>query len=205
MTNEACHNYIELLSARLDGEITARMEGELEDHLEHCDDCRVAAARLEQLDRRLRVRPALPVPDLRDVVLATSRPARLGRGGWLRPSLAWIACIVLAQSVLVLVLGELDGADTHQARHIGAFGVALAVGFAYVAWRPHRAIGLLPFSMALMLTMTLSALFDVIDGGRSVLQEAVHVSELVGLVLVWMIAGSPGWGRMPRPRLRTAH
>ncbi len=200
VTTDTCDHYVELLSARLDGETTARVEAELEDHLEHCDDCRVAAARMEQTDRFVRVRPAQQVPDLREVVLATSRPARLGRGGWLRPSLVWVGLVALVQSVIVLVLGELDGADTHQARHIGAFGVALGVGFLYVAWRPHRAVGLLPFSAALMVTMTVSAVFDVIDGGRTVLQESVHVSELIGLVLVWMIAGSPGLDRLPRRR-----
>ncbi len=184
----------------MDGETTARVEAELEEHLTGCASCRAVASQFERVDRWTRVRPAERVPDLRPVVLASSRPARLGRGGWLRPSLAWVAAVVLVQSVVVLVLGELDGADVHQARHIGAFGVALGVGFAYVAWRPHRAVGLLPFTVAWTVTMTVSAVFDILDGGRTVVQEAVHVGELVGLVLIWMIAGSPGLERLHRPR-----
>ncbi len=33
------------------------------------------------------------------------------------------------------------------ARHLGAFGVALSIGLLYVAWRPHRAYGMLPFAV----------------------------------------------------------
>ncbi len=203
VTNDSCDHWIDVLSARMDGETTARVEAELEEHLTGCASCRAVSSQFERVDRWTRVRPAERVPDLRPVVLASSRPARLGRGGWLRPSLAWVAAVVLVQSVVVLVLGELDGADVHHARHIGAFGVALGVGFAYVAWRPHRAVGLLPFTVALTVTMTVSAVFDILDGGRTVVQEAVHVGELVGLVLIWMIAGSPGLERLHR--LRPAH
>lgn len=202
--SESCDDFVELISARLDGETTVSDEARLDAHLESCGDCRSVAARVQLTDRAFRVRPAQAVPDLREVVLSSSRPAHLGWHGWLRPSLAWLACIVLVQSVIVLVLGELAGADTHQARHIGAFGVALGVGFAYVAWRPHRAIGLLPFTVALMITLSASAVFDVVDGGRTPLQEAVHVTELIGLVLIWMIAGSPGLSRVTR-LIRPAH
>jgi hypothetical protein len=41
--------------------------------------------------------------------------------------------------------------------------------------------------------MLASAVFDLLDGGRSALAESVHLAELVGLTLLWMLAGSPGW------------
>ena len=34
------------------------------------------------------------------------------------------------------------------------------------------------------------------DQVRTPLAETVHLTELVGLVLLWMIAGSPGWERL---------
>lgn len=186
---EAAH---ELLSARLDGEATGEERHRLDAHLAWCTGCRAHAAELDELSRLVRVRPAEPVPDLVAAVTARARPARLGRGGWLRPALAWVAVVMLAQSAPALVLGELGGADTHNARHLGAFGVALAIGFAYVAWRPHRAFGLLPFTAALVGTMLVALVADVVGNGRSAVAELVHVTELVGLVLLWMIAGSPG-------------
>lgn len=111
----------------------------------------------------------------------------------MRPGLAWVAVVLFAQNVMPLVFGETEGAETHLARHLGAFGVALAIGFAYVAWRPHRAFGMLPFVGALVVSMMASTAFDLADGGRSALAEATHLAELAGLALLWMIAGSPGW------------
>ncbi len=155
--------------------------------------CASFAERLALVDRRVRLRPAEPVPDLVMAVTSRVRPAVLGRGGWMRPGLAWVAVVLFAQNVAPLVFGETQGAETHLARHLGAFGVALAIGFAYVAWRPHRAFGMLPFVGALVVSMLASTGFDLADGGRSALAEASHLAELAGLALLWMIAGSPGW------------
>ncbi len=165
----------------------------VDQHLASCPECRVHAERVARLDRVVRVRPAEPVPDLVAAVTARARPARLGRGGWMRPALAWVAVVMLVQSVPPLVLGELGGIDAHFARHLGAFGTALAIGFAFAAWKPHRAFGLLPFTAALVATTLVSIGADVISGTRTPLAELLHVTELAGLVLLWMIAGSPGW------------
>ena len=134
-----------------------------------------------------------PVPDLVERVVARARPARLGRANWMRPALAWVAVVMLVQSVPALVLGDASGANPHMARHLGAFGAALAIGFAYAAWRPHRAFGLLPFTGALVATTVVSAITDTADGSVRPLSESTHIAELIGLVLLWMIAGSPGW------------
>lgn len=188
----SCDTARELISARLDGEATGDERHLLEAHLHHCAACRSHADALDELTRGLRVRPAEDMPDLVATVTARVRPARLGRGGWLRPALAWVALVMFVQSVPALVLGDLGGTDTHHARHLGAFGVALAIGFAYAAWRPHRAFGMLPFTAALVGTMLVALVADVVGSGRSAVSEIVHVTELVGLVLLWMIAGSPG-------------
>lgn len=188
-----CDESIELLSVVADDEATRLERLALDTHLEECESCRHVAARFASVDRRIRFRPAEPVPDLVMAVTTRARPAVLGRGGWMRPGLAWVAVVLLAQNISPLVFGTVDGAETHLARHLGAFGVALAIGFAYAAWRPHRAFGMLPFVAALVVTMTASAGFDLLDGGRSAIAEATHLAELVGLALLWMIAGSPGW------------
>jgi predicted anti-sigma-YlaC factor YlaD len=204
-----CDTAREILSAQLDGEATADERERLHVHLTGCTDCQQLWARYLQLDRRVRLRPAEAVPDLRPAILTRSRPAVLGWHGWMRPALVWVALVLVVQNVTALVAGEMDGAEVHLARHLGAFGVALGIGLAFVAWRPHRAYGLLPFAGALIATMMLSAAFDIVENGRSAVSEISHLAELGGLWLVWMIAGSPGrpdWAairhalsRHPRP------
>ena len=188
-----CDVVRDVLSARLDGEALADETAVAERHLTTCVDCRTFAERLAVLDRSVRVRSAEPVPDLVERVVARARPARLGRANWMRPALAWVAVVMLVQSVPALVLGDASGANPHMARHLGAFGAALAIGFAYAAWRPHRAFGLLPFTGALVATTVVSAITDTADGSVRPLSESTHIAELIGLVLLWMIAGSPGW------------
>jgi predicted anti-sigma-YlaC factor YlaD len=111
----------------------------------------------------------------------------------MRPALAWVAVVMFVQSIPALILGHTPGADHHMARHLGAFSVALAIGFAYCAWKPHRAFGMLPFTAALVATTIVSAVTDTVTGGSTALSETVHIAEATGLVLLWMIAGSPGW------------
>ena len=126
-----CELARDLLSAVTDGETTSEETTAVAQHVEHCSACRSYSERLDVLDRQIRIRPAEPVPDLVSAVTARARPARLGRGGWLRPALAWIALVMFAQSIPALILGNTAGTDEHIARHLGAFGVALAIGFAF--------------------------------------------------------------------------
>lgn len=188
-----CELARELLSVVADDEATKEDEAAVAEHVESCLACATYSQHLAALDRQIRIRPAEPVPDLVAAVTARARPAKLGRGGWLRPALAWIAVVMFAQSIPALVLGNSTGTDEHMARHLGAFGAALAIGFAFSAWKPHRAFGLLPFTAALVGTTLVSLGADVLGSGQSPLAESVHLTELIGLTLLWMISGSPGW------------
>src|SRR5690606_1226918 len=149
------------------------------------------------LARAVRLRPFSP-PPARAIDLPTTnrprsssklgtRPVRLGRGGWLRPALAWCGVVIALQSVEPLVFGSIDGAPTHVARHVRASASALARGLRYAAGRPRRAFGLLPLVAALLATTIVGAVLDTASGARSPWAETVHVSEIAGTVLLWLV------------------
>jgi predicted anti-sigma-YlaC factor YlaD len=198
-----CDRGRQLVSAAADGELQAGEQRRLTDHLASCAACRGFAEQVAVLTRQSRLRGVAPDPDFVARVMDRARTTRLGRGGWLRPALAWCGVVVMVQSARPLLLGELAGTTTHVARHVGASALALAVGLLYAAWKPHRAHGLLPLIGALLVTTLFGTLLDTLDGARRAGAEAVHIAELLGMALLWMVAGSPGWERLVaalRPR-----
>jgi predicted anti-sigma-YlaC factor YlaD len=176
----------------LDGEADADERTSATAHLAACDACRSWYEVVSHLHRLVRVQPADAVPDLTAGILARAHPPTLGRREWIRTTLAVVALTELALAVPAL-LGHDTGATVHLARHIGALTAALALGYLYAAWRPVRAFGLLPVAGALAVTMTVTALLDVVQGRAVALNEAGHLLDVAALVLLWMLAGRPGW------------
>jgi hypothetical protein len=116
--------------------------------------------------------------------------------------------VVVALTQLVIALPDLidrtePGTTAHESRHVGAMAVALALGLLYTAKVPARAYGILPITAALAATMLASAIFDVTRGSTPLLGESVHIVELVGFVLVWLLAGRPGIPRYLRRKPRS--
>lgn len=185
-----CAAIRELFSAQLDQEATRDEETAANAHLGRCASCRAWWSEVGQVNRVLRVRLAETIPDLAPAVLARAHPPTVGRRQWVRAALAAVAAGELVLAAPGLVLGE-GAASVHDARHLGSFGVAMAVGLFYVALRPSRAFGILPIVVALAVTMLASALVDVAHARTTSLSEAHHVLELGGLVLVWVLAGRP--------------
>lgn len=192
---DPCDGYRMLVSASLDGEASVADELALERHLAGCLGCTEFRDDAAALTRHVRVRASVPDSVFVARVMADVPPSRLGRTGWPRPVLAWCAIVIAFQGFAPLFLGEADGAPAHLARHIGASSLALACGLLYAAWRPARAYGLLPFVGALVATTLAAAVVDTVDGSRSALAEATHAAEIVGLVVLWIVGGSPGWDR----------
>lgn len=187
----------ELLSAQLDQETTPQETAAANGHLGRCATCRSWWHDIGQVNRLLRVRIADDVPDIATPVLSLANPPSVGRRQWVRISLGVVAATELALAVPGLLLG--DGASSiHDARHLGSFGVAVAIGLLYVAWRPARAYGILPIVTALALTMFVTAILDTVHGRVTSAGEAHHALEMIGLVLVWMLAGRPAPRRLRR-------
>lgn len=199
-----CTSARELVSADLDGELPADRRPVLDRHLRGCAECRGWADRAHRLHLRVRLRPAEPVPDLTTAILARVPAAAPSVHLALRYALAAVAAVLVVIELPLLVLGEQAGASEHLSRHLGAFGVALAAGLAVAAWRPERADGLVPLALTLGVTVVVSGVVDLANGRSSALAEAHHVVELVGVTLVWLMAGrrSPlAWARPNRPAI----
>jgi predicted anti-sigma-YlaC factor YlaD len=189
------------LSARLDGERPGIPDSAIDAHLGSCAACRSHAEALARLHRTVRLTRAGDIPDLTPGILhAIGQDAsRAERTLGLRVCLALVGLLQIAMAAPALVLGDDAGLPVHTARHIGSFGVALAIGFLFVAWRPERAAGLLPVAFALIACLVGTSLLDVAAGRTGVIGETAHVTEIVGLAVTWMLARP-----LAAPRVRAA-
>ena len=191
-----CSSYRELISARLDDELTALESEALHTHLDHCPGCSSFAAQAAALVPVVRVRAADPIPDLVAPILAAAKaPKRDAIRDAARLMLAWVAIVELAFALPALVLGDSSGATSHVACHLGSFDVAIAAGLLYAVWRPQRALALVPVALVLTGCVIVTATFDLTDGSTSSGLEAHHLVDLLGFALLWIVAGRPVPGR----------
>jgi hypothetical protein len=139
--------------------------------------------------------------DLAPLVLNRAGAPSLGSGEWKRSLLGAVGVTLFLLSIPGVLFGSSVsgaalGASDHSGRHLGAFGAALAFGFLYAAWRPERAIGLVPLTSALGALILLTGIIDTARGSATGLAEAGHLLELIGVAMVWEVSG--GRRRLPR-------
>ncbi len=141
------------------------------------------------------------MPDLTAQVLVAIGQVRgrESRPSALRLGLAAVAVVQLVASLPALILGDDAGLPVHAARHLGSFGVALAIGFLVAAWKPNRVAGVLPVVAALVVCLVATSALDVAAGRTAALGEIGHSTELVGVVLLWLMARTS-----PSPRVAPA-
>ncbi len=196
-----CDPWIEAISARVDGEAPTIDDRLLDAHLISCTSCRAYADNVHRL-RRASVDVAVPMADLSTRVVKAAKLTDRGSVWWvLRLGLGVVAVQVMVLSAPALFLGHSSGSDAHAARHLGSFAVAYAIGLLVVALRPAKARGILPLAAALAGCLAITAVIDVIEGHVPAVTEIHHVPEVIGLVLVWMIAIPQ---RLPRSARRRA-
>lgn len=188
-----------LISAGLDGELSATETSALAAHLDSCAECRRLESSLLIHHRLVRVGSIDEIPDLAPRVLAIAHPPRLGRRGWVRQALAVIGLTELVIALPALIFGDDGGAPVHVARHAGSLGAALGFALLYVALKPTRAYGLLPFVASLAAFMFASSILDLVFDRASIVTESTHLVEFAGMIFVWLLAGRPRPG-LPNPR-----
>jgi CHASE2 domain-containing sensor protein len=88
-------------------------------------------------------------------------------------------------------LGDEQATSAHAARHLGAFSIAYAAGLLVVVARPARARTILPVAAVLAGALLITAVIDIAEGNVPLFGEAVHMPELLSVVLIWLLANVP--------------
>ncbi len=184
-----CEHWREAISARGDGEDPGIDPRILDAHVRSCAGCRAYERELDAMSMAFRLNTVAAMPDLsRRVVKRVALLDRMSRWGVLRGALAILALrIIFFALPSVLPGGDLASAD-HDVRHLGSFSIAYAVGLLVVVARPARARTMLPVASVLAGALVLTALGDVGAGRVPLLGEAVHLSEVASVPLVWLLA-----------------
>ncbi len=121
-------------------------------------------------------------------------PHRFAMHRWIRVALGWAGLLLVVWNVVDMFSAG-SGAAIHLERHRAAFAVALGLAFLFVAWRPDRAYGMVPFAATFTFALSVSAVIDVVNGATTLLRESAHLIEILGLVLLWTLGFAVGPGR----------
>lgn len=135
----------------------------------------------------MRLAPADPVPDLTAAIMHAV-PANSSQREAARWSLAVVAVAQLVLALPALLWGSGIDAPVHPTRELGSWSAALAVGLLVAAWQPARARGMLPMAAVLVTVLTAGATVDVVAGRTGGPGESVHLLEVAGVALLWLLA-----------------
>lgn len=177
------------ISALLDSEDGCVERGALEEHLAGCASCRRWREQAHEVTRRFRLLPAdVPTPK-QTLLAAAAQQAALGRRRLDTTTLTRIALVLvalaqIAVAVPALLLGSDHDAPIHVAHEMGAFDLALAVGFLVAAARPSRSHGMTAIVGAAALVLILTACVDLAAARTSPAEEAPHLLAVMGWLLL---------------------
>ncbi|MEN3263214.1 MAG: hypothetical protein V7646_108 [Pseudonocardia sp.] len=206
-----CEIARDVLSAWLDGEQSVPGRDEVNAHVAGCGGCRSWQEGAHRLARQVWLKPARPRSDdtariLKAVIDEQAARRAVRRGPRLvRVGLAVVALAQFVITIPALVLGDAGiGVPPHASHELGAFNLALAVGFAVAALRPVHARGMRPLVGIATACLIVLAGVDTANGQTTLLAEVPHVIAVIGLVLLMLVAErSPAtmfrrWSRLVR-------
>lgn len=183
-----CRRWRDAISARADGEDPGLDPRLVATHLARCADCRAFAAAVVA-SPPIAVTPGAAVADLSRPIARLAAAADRARASVVvRGLLVVVAVEIIALSLPALVLGDQADTARHAARHLGAFTVAYGVGLLVVAARPARARTMLPVATVLAGALVCGAVVDLVQGRVPIVDEVLHLPELVSVLLVWLLA-----------------
>lgn len=197
-TDPTCLAACEWLSAARDGE--AAHDAALAGHVDSCTDCTAWADGLDVVTRTTRLRApnaprtlAASLPPLGAADRATDGAAAVtaARSVLAIAAVSGVLAVLLGMSNVIghAHLGSIDGRDAWGMK------IALLVGFALAAWRPHRhAAGLLPIATIAAIVTVGTSVIALSGGETRLLDEVLHLPILlgaIGSVLAFRAASAP--------------
>lgn len=189
-----CDEIRESISARLDGEYAALPADVVDHHLAECAECRSWTLDVERLRRTARLSIAPVMNDETERFVAAVHEDSVARAGvcrrWLPVQLGLVAVAIgqLVVAVPSLLLGHDGLAPEHVAHELGAFTVALAVGFGWAAYRPRLANGMVPIVGIVAGLLVLTAWLDAALNNTTLVTEWPHLLEIAGFLLLLRLA-----------------
>lgn len=188
-----CDATREAISALLDGEPAGVEQSLLEGHLDACAACRAWREDAHEVTRRVRLASARPAPSPGNSIPAALMALESGDRWWrslglARGALVAVAVGQLIVAVPVLLFGSDRGAPIHVAHEMGAFDMALAVGFLVAASRPTRAQGMRALVGCAALLLLATAVIDLLAGRTTPSDELPHMLAVAGWLLLWRIS-----------------
>jgi predicted anti-sigma-YlaC factor YlaD len=188
-----CETAREAISALLDSEPPGVDLSELERHLGGCPDCVRWRDGAHTVTRRARIALARSAPAVSESLLAAVggaapswRPSTITRA---RLGLVAVALVQIVVTIPPLILGSDHSAPMHVAHEMGAFDMALAIGFLAAAWRPSYASGMHVLVGAAALLLVVTAVIDMIAARTTPGAEAPHLLAVAGWMLLRIVAG----------------
>lgn len=174
-----CEQCRESLSARSDGEWAPYPSASVDAHVHSCVGCQAYAQTLgvpplTPSSTRLLAIPTMSAARLRTILIAR-----------------WVMALTgLAQIMTAIpsIFAKSGHHTDHEARHIAAFAIALGVGMMYAAWRPHRAAGMVPSFVALVVCLAISCVLHLASGELPGRAEFTHLFAPVAAGTLWLLA-----------------
>lgn len=172
------------------------VSSEVEAHVAGCGSCRRWQEGVHQLRRATLRTVSDSVAGEVDLQVL---PQRFRIHRWVRMALAWTGLLLILWN-LIDMFSRGSGSAIHLERHQAAFSVALGIAFVFVAWRPDRAYGMVPFAVTFTMALSIAALIDLFNGSSTMLRESAHLVEILGLALLWVLGLAVGPGRVGKAR-----
>ncbi len=215
-----------MLSAQLDGEDDPGDRVRTDEHLSGCAGCRTWLDRAAVVNRLTRTSPAVPVPDLSEVILAALPPAdapeparRQRLAAALKPAqrqrlaaVLFVALGAVGAIQLVLGLAQVGGGSTGAHSHAGAgltatpghlwhesaaWNVAVGAAFLFIALRRTRPTGLVPMLTAFVGMLLLLSVNDLTAGRVDATRLVSHGFVIAGYLLVVALSRVTGGSAEP--------